>query len=111
MHHYNMSIIRCQDPKNYFDQNGVTAFNITYAPDSYYAPGTICAREKNLEFCPTSGESGSPLMVQDEQGKFSSLGVNSFLKGCSSFSFTNTTLKQFSENPIVYSRLSCFLPV
>ena len=49
-------------------------------------------------------------MVQGEQGRFFTLGINSFLKGCSFFSFTNTTLKQFSENPIVYSRLSCFLP-
>ena len=49
-------------------------------------------------------------MVQDEEGKFSSLGVNSFLKGCSFFSFTNKSLNQYSENPLVYSRLSCFLP-
>ena len=110
MHHYNMTLTQCQDPQQYFDQNGATAINVTYTTNSYYPPGTICAREKNLEFCPTSGESGSPLMVKDEGGRFSIVGVNSFLKGCSLFSFTNTSLKQFSENPIVYSRLSCFLP-
>ena len=46
------------------------------------------------------------------------LGINSFLKGCSSFSAFSgdvgppdfTVLKQFSSNPSVYSRLSCFLP-
>lgn len=110
MMHYNMTLLPCQDPKQYFDTNGITGINITYETDSYYPPGTICAREKNLEFCPTSGESGSPLMIKDQQGRFSSLGVNSFLKGCSFFTFTNTSLKQFSENPIVYSRLSCFMP-
>ena len=109
LHHYNLSLIRCQDPQQYFDKNGATGINIVDQTDSFYPPGTICAREKNLEFCPSSGESGSPLMVQDQQGRFSSLGVNSFLKGCSSFSFTSTNLQQFSENPIVYTRLSCFL--
>ena len=110
LHHYNMSLVKCQDPQQYFDKDGLTGINVVDTTNSYYPPGTICAREKNLEFCPTSGESGSPLMVQDEDGRFSALGVNSFLKGCSSFSFTNTTLKQFSENPVVYARLSCFMP-
>ena len=53
------------------------------------------------------------------------LGINSFLKGCSKFGVTGpdfynpggysrrrngTSLDQFSFNPSVYSRLSCFLP-
>ena len=110
MMHYNMTLLPCQDPKQFFDENGDTGINVTYQTDSYYPPGTICAREKNSEFCPTSGESGSPLIVPDQEGRFSALGVNSFLKGCSSFSWTDTALKQFSSNPLVYSRLSCFLP-
>ena len=121
--HYNMSLITCQDPTQFFTDyflGGVTGQDLTYSTNSYYPPGTICAREKNTNFCPTSGESGSPLMVQDEAGLFYMLGLNSFLKGCSSFSafysatFSSSgelaTLKQFSANPSVYSRLSCFLP-
>merc|ERR1712241_789582 len=59
-------------------------------------------------------------MVQDDEGLFYMLGINSFLKGCSSLSIFHSTefvssggiavLKQFSANPSVYSRLSCFLP-
>merc|ERR1712016_549522 len=114
MFHYNMTLLPCQDPRQYFDQNGPTGVNVTFPTNSYYPPGTVCAREKNLQFCPTSGESGSPLMVEDDEGRFSAVGVNSFIKGCSVFQFINRTrmsrLRQVSENPSVYSRLSCFLP-
>merc|ERR1711936_1415415 len=52
--------------------------------------------------------------VEGDEGRFSAVGVNSFIKGCSIFSFrnfsTSSTLRQVSENPSVYSRLSCFLP-
>ena len=122
--HYNMSLITCQDPTKYFVGGFfgyATGEDLTYSTNSYYPPGTICALEKNHEFCPTSGESGSPLMVQDEEGLFYMLGINSFLKGCASLSthynqynnegdYEFVILKQFSDNPSVYSRLSCFLP-
>ena len=113
MWHFNMSLIQCQDPTQYFNDFGATGVNLTYPTNSSYPPGTVCAREKNLKFCPTSGESGSPLMVEDEEGRFSALGLNSFIKGCSAFSFRNgptfALLSQFSENPTVYSRLICYL--
>ena len=42
------------------------------------------------------------------------LGINSFIKGCTLFTAYHdddfTILKQFSHNPTVYTRLSCFLP-
>jgi len=113
--HYNMSLIECQDPTRYFYEDGdITGVNLTYPTNSFYPPGTICAREKNRQFCPTSGESGSPLMVEDNERRFSAVGINSFIKGCSAFSFgnfpTQSYLRQVSGNPSVYSRLSCFLP-
>ena len=107
MWHYNMSLTQCQDPTQYFLEIGPTGVNLTYPTNSSYPPGTVCAREKNFKFCPTSGESGSPLMVENEKGRYTALGLNSFIKGCSSFS--SQYLFQFSENPSVYSRLICYL--
>ena len=51
--HYNMSVIKCQDPRQYFREDGgtfgvATGVNLTYPTNSFYPPGTICAREKNL---------------------------------------------------------------
>ena len=103
-----MSLTECRDPSQYFSAFGPTGVNLTFPTNSYYPPGTVCAREKRFEFCPTSGESGSPLMVEDEEGRFTAIGVNSFIKGCSAFSFA-LRLRQFSENPTVYSRLICYL--
>lgn len=82
MWHYKMSLLPCQDPTQYFyDPFGPTGVNLTYPTNSYYPPGTLCAGEVDFSFCPTSGESGSPLMVQDGEGKFQVLGLNSFIKG------------------------------
>ena len=53
---------------------------LNYPTDSYYPPGTVCAVEKEGKFCPTSGESGSPLMVKDEEGKIVAEGIHSFIK-------------------------------
>ena len=53
--------------------------------NSYYPPGTMCAEEKSGEFCTSSGESGSPLMVRSENGKLSAEGILSFMKGCDNF--------------------------
>ena len=35
-----------------------------------YPPGLICAREKSSQFCPTPGDSGSPLMVRRADNRF-----------------------------------------
>ena len=75
--HYNMDIVTCRDPLDNF-WSGVP---LNYPTDSYYPPGTICATEIQNEFCPTSGESGSPLMVQDSQSRYVASGLKSFIKG------------------------------
>ena len=54
--HYSMNITKCQDPNQ----------NFKFATNSSYPPGVVCAIEKFGEFCPSSGESGSPLMVQED---------------------------------------------
>ena len=129
MWHYKMSLTECQDPTQYLSESSAGVWQsskLTYNTNSFYPPGTICAREKNFQFCPTSGESGSPLMVEGDDGRFSVVGVNSFTKGCSLIkwdtaelsylsswsdaSFRFSVLQQFSANPNVYARLSCFLP-
>ena len=105
-----MKIATCRDPvAHYF--TGTPFKNPT---NSYYPPGTICATEIEGLFCPTSGESGSPLMVTDEEERFVAAGIQSFIKGCSRFVFdqyspTSTQLDQLSDNPAVYTRLSCYL--
>ena len=53
---------------------------LNYPTNSYYPPGTVCATEVLGEFCPTSGESGSPLMVTDGQGRMAAVGISSFIK-------------------------------
>ena len=53
---------------------------MTYPSNSYYPPGTVCAVEKEGKFCPTGGESGSPLMVTDDEGRMVAEGINSFIK-------------------------------
>ena len=72
-----MDIVTCRDPLI----NAYTETPLNYATDSYYPPGTICATEIQNEFCPTSGESGSPLMVQDSQSRYVASGLKSFIKG------------------------------
>ena len=101
--------------------------------DEYYLPillGTLCANERFKQFCPTSGESGSALMMEKPiSEKLSVEGLLSFVKGCSKFTLgggniqtvdplndnpilnvTKWKLKQRSDNPIVYTKLSCYLP-
>ena len=101
--HYSMNITECKDP----DQN------YKFPSNSFYPPGAICAVEKWNEFCPTSGESGSPLMYE-HNGKFSVAGILSFTKGCSSFYYRSGedsgSLLQESINPLVYSKIACYLP-
>ena len=38
-----------------------------------YPPGLICAREAAHQFCPTPGDSGSPLMVKRRDDRYKRL--------------------------------------
>ena len=112
--HYNMTQVPCKD----LDYDFLTFEDLKYPTNSYYPPGTVCASETFREFCPTSGESGSPLMSKVEESRVAAEGLLSFIKGCSRFDFRQfgafgynyTRLDQESGNPIVYTKLSCFLP-
>merc|ERR1712218_212295 len=75
--HHSMTIRPCQDPQTDF----WTEVPFKHPTNSYYPPGTVCATEVQGEFCPTSGESGSPLMVRDDQGRMAAEGIHSFIKG------------------------------
>ena len=70
------SLSKCEDPKTEF----WTGVPLKYPTKSYYPPGTVCATEVLGEFCPTGGESGSPLMVTDNEGRMVAEGINSFIK-------------------------------
>ena len=86
--HYSMNIVKCRDPlTNYW-----TGDPLNYATDSYYPPGTVCATEIWNAFCPTSGESGSPLMVRDDQSRFIISGLKSFIKGRGKITFTSVSI-------------------
>ena len=74
--HHAMNITKCEDPQSYF----WTGVPLKHPTNSYYPPATVCATEVQGEFCPTSGESGSPLMVTDKRGRMVSVGINSFIK-------------------------------
>ena len=110
--HYSMQITECRDPEREF----WTGNPLKYPTKTYYPPGTVCATEINSDFCPTSGESGSPLMVRDEDSRMVAHGLQSFLKGCTAFNWrealggTSSLLNQISENPAVYTKISCYLP-
>ena len=82
--HHTMNITKCQDPD----------FNYKFPSNSSYPPGVVCGVEKWREFCPSSGESGSPLM-QRENDVYSVLGIQSFTKGCSTFTY------EYSLSPAV----------
>ena len=79
--------------------------------------GIVCVNEMARRFCPTSGESGSILMVKNNDNRFEAEGILSFIKGCDDLYFgpTNSStnlnwqLFQFSTNPTVYTKLYCFL--
>ena len=74
--HHLMTLRPCRDPQTDF----WTGVPFKHPTNSYYPPGTVCATEVLGEFCPTSGESGSPLMVTDDQGRMTAVGINSFIK-------------------------------
>ena len=82
-----MNITKCEDPKNISQPTYQwkpiytwTGEPLNYPTNSYYPPGTVCAIEKETKFSPTSGESGSPLMVKDDEGRMVVEGINSFIK-------------------------------
>ena len=74
--HHSLKIKKCEDPPTNF----WTGAPLKYPTNSFYPPGTVCAVEREAEFCPTGGESGSPLMVTDDEGRMIAEGINSFIK-------------------------------
>jgi len=112
--HYALNIEEeCREP----NFSSVFAEPIKYPSVAYYPPGLICAKEVTRQLCPTDGDSGSPLMVKDNLGRFTIQGVLSFLGGCDTFFMgpanEDRTAFQFassSESPLAYTKLSCFLP-
>ena len=113
--HYKMKMATCKDPLN------INGFQLEFPTNTYYPPGVICAKEYQRLFCPTSGESGSPLMVRNGQSmkRYEAHGILSFIKGCDRFIFSRVNrnpdqkrfiLVQSTSNPAVYTKLSCFLP-
>ena len=125
--HYRMENVECKDP--------TSLANYTYkAPsNTYYPPGVLCAQEMNRQLCPTSGASGSPLMIEnhDDSERFTVQGILSFIKGCTVYGFgrfnefvvpdlnnllsTETKSQsnvaiQLAENPLVYTKIFCYLP-
>ena len=90
---------------------------IKFPSVAYYPPGLICAKEIFGQFCPNSGDSGSPLMVKNSLDRYSVEGVLSFLKGCDVFSMgerrndrTKFDFTSYTESPLAYTKLSCYLP-
>ena len=125
--HYRMDLVHCEDPS----ENEINGLPLQFPSKTFYPPGLICAKEQRRYFCPSSGESGSPLMTEDKDGNLVMEGFLSFIKGCGAFSFDQSfgslwplislfdpeefgleysVLFQLSNNPSAYTRLSCFLP-
>merc|ERR1711892_359235 len=112
--HYKMDILnKCEDPK----KESITGAALKFPSNSSYPAATLCATDFSKQSCFSQGESGSPLMVENEKGEFSIEGILSFVKGCDVFTFgtTDTTknnaqLNQQTENPTTYTKLSCYLP-
>ena len=92
---------KCEDPT----QTIKFGADIKYPSNTYYPPGTVCARDFTVHSCFTTGDSGAPLMVEDtSDDRLYVEGLLSFTKGCEG---RNTIL---NENPATYTKLSCFLP-
>ena len=82
--HYRMDIQgKCQDSR----VSPVIEKHHVYESDSYYPPGTICAKDMFRKACFSTGESGSPLMVQSKHPKkqLHVEALQSFVKGCDIF--------------------------
>jgi hypothetical protein len=114
--HFKMNISdKCQDPT----MSQTFGLQLQFPAQSFYPPGTVCAKDVTSQSCFTTGDSGSPLMVREEKRpmRYYVEGILSFTKGCDIFNFeasnnnmTGFHLNQFSGNPSVYTKLSCFLP-
>jgi len=113
--HYRMNIQnRCED-----SQVDIIGRPLEFPSNSSYPPGTVCAREALFQCNVLGGDSGSPLMVR-EQNRPQRLfinGVLSFVKGCEFFYIgpfdderTRWQIGQRTLNPVAYTTLSCFLP-
>jgi len=113
--HYRMDIFTCEDPKD-----SPLCIPLQYPSNSSYPKGTVCAKDFTKQSCFSTGDSGSPLMVTNEDDKKSIEGILSFVKGCDQFEFgedteefsskTTNKLIQRADNPATYTKLSCFLP-
>ena len=122
----------CKDP----DIN-VFGNPIEFSTNTFYPPGTICAKDVFQESCFFSGDSGSPLMMRfgikdkddfvifllivdiyfSNDASSSRLYIEGFLshiKGCNLLRLTylsgTSILAQKTLNPSVYTKLSCHLP-
>ena len=102
--HYKMDVFeKCKDPTE------TLAFGaqIKYPSNSYYPPGTVCARDFMADSCFSTGDSGAPLMVKDSSDdRLYVEGLLSFVKGCE----IRVGDSVLHENPVTYTKLSCFLP-
>ena len=105
---------KCKDPSEIF---GKPLENPT---DTYYPPGTVCAKAFDRQSCFSDGDSGSPLMAKEEgrPERLFAEGILSFVRGCDTFTLrasnpekTTFQLIQSSDNPAAYTKLSCFLPL
>merc|ERR1712223_166280 len=114
--HHKMEIQeKCRDPNT----TQVFGKPVKYPSNTFSPPATVCAVDVTSQSCFSTGDSGSPLMVREEDRpmRYFIEGVLSFVKGCEQFVFgarnTNRTrfeLLQNSENPAAYAKLSCHLP-
>ena len=73
--HFNMTVDTCRDPELDRSENVYQ-----YPTNSFYPKATICATDIEYKFCPTSGESGCPLMSKKSE-RFEATGIQSFTKG------------------------------
>jgi len=106
---------KCEDPQ----LDGVFGGELEFPSNTYYPPGTVCAKDFSRNSCFSTGDSGSPLMVRERTRpmRFYAEGILSFVKGCDVFTFgavddeeTRWQLTQRSQNPSTYTKISCFLP-
>ena len=80
--HYKLTIgEECKNPY----RSEILSVNYTYPSTAYYPPGLTCAEEVTGRFCLNDGDSGAPLMVQNNDGRFYVEGHLSFLWGCDFF--------------------------
>ena len=130
-----MLMTQCKDPT--FSEFATLNYTYKDPSDTFYPPGVICAKEFNGELCPTSGESGSPLMTSDGNNpRLTTQGLLSFVKGCTIFGFgrfppyigpllsieygvgilsslqnvITNTFYHTADNPLVYTKIHCYLP-